>query len=97
MGESKSVGGLVAEPASQPVPPRMAHFTPLEASTNRSIGRDKPSTALGHGRFDKDALVKHRIELSTLEDDDIVKFIDARTSALLSLIAAGTGIFKIGT
>jgi hypothetical protein len=75
----------------------VVNFTPLKASTNRSIGRDKPSTVLGHSRFDKDALVKHRIELTTLEDDDIEKFIDTRTSALLSLIAAETGISKIGT
>lgn len=73
----------------------VVNFTSLKASTNRSIGRDQPSTVLGNGRFDKDALVKHRIELSTIKDDDIEKFIDGRVSALCSLIAAETAISKI--
>jgi hypothetical protein len=73
----------------------IVNFTPLKASTNRSIGRDKPSTVLGNGRFDKDALLKHRIELSVLKRDDLEKFIDRRVPALLNLIAAETGIPKI--
>ncbi|MGH2989273.1 MAG: GmrSD restriction endonuclease domain-containing protein [Solirubrobacterales bacterium] len=73
----------------------IVNFTPLKASTNRSIGRDKPSTVLGNDRFDKDALVKHRIELAAIKDDDVEKFVDNRVPALLDLIAAETGISKI--
>lgn len=71
------------------------NFTPLKASTNRSIGRDQPSTVLGNTRFDKDALIKHRIELGIIRNDDIEKFIDKRVPALLNLIAAETGISTI--
>jgi len=50
---------------------------------------------LGNSRFDKDALLKHRIELSANEDDDLEQFIDKRVAALLSFIAAKTGISTI--
>lgn len=73
----------------------IVNFTPLKASTNRSIGRDKPSTVLANTRFDKDALLKHRIDLSIIKKDDIEKFIDKRAAALLSLISAETGIDEI--
>lgn len=74
----------------------IVNFTPLKASTNRSIGRDKPSTVLDNLRFDKDALVKHRIDIKSIRNDDIEKYIDKRVATLLSLIAAETGIPEIG-
>jgi hypothetical protein len=73
----------------------IVNFTPLKASTNRSIGRDKPSTVLGNNRFDKDALVKHRIEPTVIKNDEIEKFVDKRVVALRDLIAAETGISTI--
>jgi hypothetical protein len=63
--------------------------------TNRSIGRDQPSTVLSNCRFDRDALVKHRIELSIIKNDEVEELIDGRVSALCSLIAAETAISKI--
>ncbi len=73
----------------------IVNFTPLKASTNRSIGRDKPSTVLGNNRFDKDALIKHRVERTVIKQDDVEKFIDKRVQSLLDLIAAETSISKI--
>jgi hypothetical protein len=73
----------------------IVNFTPLKASTNRSIGRDKPSTVIGNSRFDKDALVKHRIQYSVVKADNVEKFIDNRVDSLLDLIAAVTGVSAI--
>jgi hypothetical protein len=70
----------------------IVNFTPLKAGTNRSIGRDKPSTIYGHSRFDEDALVKHRIDGGALKADNLEEYAEKRVAALKSLIASKTGV-----
>lgn len=73
----------------------MVNFTPLKASTNRSIGKSAPSGVLELTRFDSDALVKHRIELDALEADRVEDYIAARGKELAALIASTVGISKV--
>jgi len=73
----------------------VVNFTPLKASTNRSIGKDAPSTVLSMERFDPDALVKHRIDGDALKSDDLESFISKRVVALRDLIASRVGISAI--
>lgn len=70
----------------------IVNFTPLKASTNRSIGKDAPSTVLTMDRFDPDSLVKHRIDGDALKGDDLETFIANRVVALRDLIASRVGI-----
>jgi hypothetical protein len=73
----------------------VVNFTPLKASTNRSLGRDAPSTVFGNDRFDPDALVKHRIDRSSLQGDKVDDYVELRIAALRSLIATETDITAI--
>jgi hypothetical protein len=73
----------------------IVNFTPLKASTNRSLGRDAPSTVFKNLPFDPDALVKHRIDRSALEADRVDDYVESRVDALQSLSASATGISAI--
>lgn len=73
----------------------MVNFTPLKASTNRSIGKNAPSTVLENIRFDPDSLVKHRIDRAAFEGDKVEDFIAARIKGLSELIAAEVKISKV--
>jgi hypothetical protein len=74
----------------------MVNFTPLKASTNRSIGKDAPSTVFSHDRFDRDALVKHRIKAEALEKDRVDDYVADRVGQLAHLIASTLSISAIG-
>lgn len=73
----------------------MVNFTPLKASTNRSLGRDAPSTVFGNVRFDADAVVKHRIDTDSVRDDRLDDYVAKRTPQLAGLIATALGIPEV--
>jgi hypothetical protein len=60
----------------------MVNFTPLKASTNRSIGKVPPSQVTANVRWDPDALVKHRIDRKAFEEDQVEDFVAARIKGL---------------
>lgn len=75
----------------------MANFTPLKASSNRSLGKDAPSTVFTNDRFDPDALVKHRIDGGDLRADRVDEFIAKRIPHLASMIATTVAVPEIAT
>ncbi len=75
----------------------VANFTPLAASTNRSLGKDSPGTVLEHVRLAPEVLSKHKINKRRFERgaDGLNEFIEDRVNELLTLVANATGIGAI--
>jgi hypothetical protein len=70
----------------------MANFTPLKASSNRSLGKDAPSTLFTNARFDSDALIKHRIDSDALSEDRADDYLAGRIPKLAGMIATAVDI-----
>jgi hypothetical protein len=73
----------------------MVNFTPLKASSNRSLGKDAPSTVVTDGRFDADALVVHRIDADALRADRVEDYLSKRIPQLAGMIASAVAIPEV--